>query len=421
MVRGYGNVPPGFSAALSAAVAAKTGVAMNGQTISVTTAWDGSLAWSCPNPGGGGKHCLRLLNPQPSDSKTAIADAAVFFTQPALPANSTFVSGVNLASGEFGDSVPGQYGYDYAYPAFPERGDYRDMAYHAGKGSKVFRLPVKWERIQRSLYGELSSEGDVSTWSGALDMQRIDDVIAWATSRGIVVLLDVHNYMYGFGSRVDVDSATPTGALADLWVRLAARYAGNPLVWFGIMNEPNGMLARKVFDIMTAVVNAIRARTTALNRVLVTGTAYSGAWSWVSSGNGDAFRYYRDPAANHLIEVHQYADADSSGTKGACSADAGTRLNEVTGWARAYKHRLFVGEIGAGDPAIDGQQACGSVIPQMLQAMDASQDVWAGWTAWAGGGRWPSSYPFTLDPADLNTPVDTGQMKMFAPYLKRVG
>lgn len=172
---------------------------------------------------------------------------------------------------------------------------------------------------------------------------------------------------------------------------------------------------------MTAVVNAIRARTSSLNRVLVTGTNFSGAWSWVSQGNGDAFRYYRDPANSYLIEVHQYADSDSSGTKGACSIDAGNRLDEVTIWGRDNKHRLFVGEIGAGDPGIDGQQACGSVIPAMLQKMDTNQDVWAGWTAWAGGGRWPPSYPFTLDPADLSSPVDTGQMKLFAPYLKRVG
>lgn len=419
-LQSYGDVPAGFAAALTAAIGANSELSMTGSTISCTGSWNGALAWSCPNPGGTGKHSLRLSNPQPQNSKLVIADACVFFAQPVLAPQPTFVSGVNLSGGEFGDVVPGEYATDYRYPAFPEWGDYRGMQYFVDKGCKIVRLTCKWPRIQRTMFGELSSDGDISTWSGALDMDRIDDIIRWETSRGVIVLLDVHDYLRAFGSIVGPDTSTPTEALTDLWVRLANRYAANPLVWFGIMNEPNGILATTTVDIMTAVVNGIRARTSALNRVLVTGPEYSGGWSWTTYGSADAFRAYRDPADNHLIEIHQYPDSDSSGTHAACTVGSSTRLDEVTAWARSSGHRLFCGEIGGGDPAIDGNQACGAEVPGMLATIDGNRDVWAGFTAWSGGGRWGPSYIYVLDPADLGRPVDTGQLKLFLPYIKRV-
>ena len=51
---------------------------------------------------------------------------------------------------------------------------------------------------------------------------------------------------------------------------------------------------------------------------------------------------------NFAFEVHQYLDADGSGTHpGAVSATIGVeRLTAITQWAEATGNRLFLGEVG---------------------------------------------------------------------------
>ncbi len=34
----------------------------------------------------------------------------------------------------------------------------------------------------------------------------------------------------------------------------------------------------------------------------------------------------------------------------------------------------------------------------MLSFMEQNADVWMGWTYWAAGSWWPSTYPFTVQP-----------------------
>ena len=73
--------------------------------------------------------------------------------------------------------------------------------------------------------------------------------------------------------------------------------------------------------IAQSVTNAIRA-IGARNRILVPGTDYSGAHSWVTSGNAAQMATFLDPANNFAFDVHQYLDADSSGKEGTCVVGA---------------------------------------------------------------------------------------------------
>ena len=62
----------------------------------------------------------------------------------------------------------------------------------------------------------------------------------------------------------------------------------------------------------------------------------------------------QDPAHNFALQVHQYLDADSSGTHpGVVSPTIGfERLTAITQWAEAKGYRLFLGEVGVDtDPA----------------------------------------------------------------------
>jgi hypothetical protein len=138
---------------------------------------------------------------------------------------------------------------------------------------------------------------------------------------------------------------------------------------------------------------AIRG-TGARNLVLVPGVNYSGAHSWLRSGNA-VFADVADPGKNFALEVHQYFDADSSGTHPeAVSGTIGSeRIASFQRWARQNGLRAFLGEFnGPRTPA--GLNA----VSDICQEMSANADVWLGWAAWAGGPRWPEQSMFNLEP-----------------------
>src|SRR5215217_7578386 len=99
--------------------------------------------------------------------------------------------GVNLYAGQLNSG--GAYGKDYIYPAL----SYLD--YYASKGMDLIRLPFDWERLQPTKNGPLS----------ATELSRIDPIIDHARALGVQVVLDPHNYGYGYGKMI---GGTGTGA-----------------------------------------------------------------------------------------------------------------------------------------------------------------------------------------------------------------
>lgn len=291
--------------------------------------------------------------------------------------------GVNLAEGASGSyntkSGPGRYGYVYKYP------DAETSKPFIEAGMNTVRLPFRWERVQPTAFGELSPT----------EMERLDASID-AMSGFSTVILDVHNYAHYFGEPLDVEQGGPM--LADLWHRLAARYANNPSIAFGVMNEPFGIDARSWRAIMDKVIVSIRD-TGARNLVLVPGTRWSGGHSWMrggDGGNGSALAGFADPADNFIYEVHQYLDADSSGTSTECVSPevAQRRLHEVTAWLRKEGRQALLGEFGAAP-----NEGCLEALSAMLDYIENSDDAWKGWAYWAGGSWW-GDYPFSIQPKD---------------------
>jgi endoglucanase len=77
--------------------------------------------------------------------------------------------GVNLSGAEFGESqLPGSYGGNYTYPTPAE------VDYYIEKGMNTFRIPFRWERIQRSLLAPLD----------ASESARLASIVSYATSQG---------------------------------------------------------------------------------------------------------------------------------------------------------------------------------------------------------------------------------------------
>ena len=314
--------------------------------------------------------------------------------------------GVNLSGAEFGESqLPGAYGSSYTYPTPAE------IDYYRAVGMNVVRIPFRWERLQRALGGGLDPT----------EFSRLSYIVGYATSHGVSVLIDPHNYARYNGNLIG-SGAVPNAAFADFWSRVAQQFAANPRVLFGLMNEPHDMPTEQWLAAANAAIAAIRAAG-ASNLVLVPGNAWTGAHSWSDSWygtpNATVMRGVVDPGHNFAFEAHQYLDPDSSGTSAQiASATIGSqRLAGFTSWLRANGYRGFLGEFAVAGSTIGagiGDEALGD----MLQYMDANSDVWLGWTWWSGGPWW-GEYMFTLEPQNLgqSNEVDRPQLAVIEPYL----
>jgi endoglucanase len=246
------------------------------------------------------------------------------------------LTGVNLAGAEFNaGKTLGRPFFDYVYP------NEREIAYFAGKGANVIRLPVLWERLQPKLNSPLDR--------GELD--RLRATIGLAKRSDLSVVIDIHNFGGYRGQKVG-SADVPVDAFADLWSRLALEFPSDNRIIFGLMNEPIAMDGPTLRAAANGAIAAIRAAG-AHNLVLVPGVGWSGAHDFVPN-SGTALLDIRDPGRNFAYEAHQYLDADNSGTHWDCvdAKAARGRMTAMTAWLRLHKRQGFLGEFGAAsDPS----------------------------------------------------------------------
>lgn len=300
-------------------------------------------------------------------------------------ASPEFFYGVNLGAAGFNaKKIPGKHTVDYLWP------DGVDVQLYADSmGVNVLRIPFLWERMQPVLYGELDK----------IELSRLDDVIDAASLLGITVVLDVHNFGL-YHSKMVGTHDVPSTALAHFWVQMAGHYREQNFVAFGLMNEPYKHKAREWAAIAQEVIYAIRS-TGAKQMIMVPGTYWSGAHSWFRKAgemsNAEALGNIKDPEDNFVFEVHQYFDADSSGTKPACvSEDIGVRrLEKFTSWLKHTGNNGFWGEFGASPDPV-----CLKALEKSLMYIAENDDVWKGWTYWAAA-KWFGNYMFNIYPPDV--------------------
>ncbi|KAF7374834.1 Glycoside hydrolase family 5 protein [Mycena sanguinolenta] len=285
--------------------------------------------------------------------------------------------GVNESGAEFGNTViPGTLGKDYTFPA-PSSIDY-----FVGQGFNFFRVPFLMERM-------VPPSGGITGPFNAAYLANYTATINYITGKGAYAAIDPHNYMIYNNAAISSTSAFQT-----FWTNLAGQFKSNPRVIFDVMNEPNGIAASTAFALNQAAVNGIRASGATSQLILVEGTSWTGAWTWVSSGNSAVFGAIKDPNNNVAIEMHQYLDSDGSGTSATCvsSTIGAERIANATAWLQANNLKGFLGEIGAGNNA-----DCITAVKGALCAMQQS-GVWIGASWWAAGPWWPANYFTSIEP-----------------------
>lgn len=278
--------------------------------------------------------------------------------------------GVNLVGAEFGDqNLPGNYGSDYLYPSEDE------LDIYTRRGMNIFRVPFKWERLQRKLYDELNAD----------ELALLKETIAFAKVRGATVIVDPHNFARyeSDGDTLVVGEDLENEAFADFWSKLAKEFKDNKLVWFGLMNEPHSIETEGWLESANAAIAAIR-KEGAKNKILVPGNQWTGAHAWFENyygtPNAEIMTGVDDPGDNFAIELHQYFDEDSSGTHDECvSADVGVNyVQDVTDWLRDQGLQGFLGEFGGSE-----QDECLHAMDNLLNHLGDNSDIWLGWAVWA--------------------------------------
>lgn len=244
--------------------------------------------------------------------------------------------GMNFASGTFSDhdvtKLPGIYNTHYTYP------NKDTFSRWKARGVKHVRLPIRWERIQRTLNAPLDS----------VEAARILAVYDIAAAHEMVIVLDLHNYMQRAvnGAKYEIGtSQVPQAAYNDLWVRLVSLIGSHKASYgYGIMNEPMGTQGRWT-GIAQSVVNAIRA-VDPKTYIFVNGDQWATPLNWVAANPGFPLQ-----GENLVYEAHLYFDKNAGGSYVDANEQIDpqvgvNRLTPYVNWLKKYGQEGVVGEVG---------------------------------------------------------------------------
>jgi endoglucanase len=219
------------------------------------------------------------------------------------------------------------------------------------------RTAVTWQFLinSRNLNGSATAATG-KTSNGTLDATnaaQYDQLVQGCLKTGALCIIDVHNYAR-FEGQV-IGQGGPTNAqFARLWSQLAGRYAGEANVVFGIMNEPHQLPNLSAWaGTVQAAVTAIRGAGAAAQTILLPGNDFTHALDFVENGSAGNLSTVTNPDGSTtglVFEVHQYLDADGSGTALGCVTDhVRDAFQPLAQFLKKSGRKAFLGEIGGGN------------------------------------------------------------------------
>ncbi len=128
-----------------------------------------------------------------TNASTTVAVGTAAATSPTSASGTFQYLGVNLSGAEFGISDPDgrerQHRHLWQHYTYPT---HAEIDYYASEELNVIRLPFSWERLQPAENGTLDQT----------QLGYIDDIVHYAATKGMTVVLDPHNYGYGYGNLI---------------------------------------------------------------------------------------------------------------------------------------------------------------------------------------------------------------------------
>nr|AMK37824.1 endoglucanase [Inonotus obliquus]AMK37825.1 endoglucanase [Inonotus obliquus] len=349
----------------------------------------GGIGWSGATACVSGSVCTEL-NPYYSQCLpgTATTSSAPSPSAPAIP----FMGGVNSAGYDFSVATDGSFKGTGVTPP-PEQ-----FTHFASQGANIFRIPFAWQLMTPTVGGSINDTF----------FQIYDSSVQAALSSGsnVHVILDVHNYARWNGQIIAQGGPT-NDQFASLWSQVAQRYANEPRVIFGVMNEPHDVPNINTWaGSVQAAVNAIRSAGATSQFILIPGSSWASAEALPREA-GPALLTVTDPAGGTsklLFDVHKYLDSDNSGTHPDCVTDNVQVLQTLVNWLKSNGNRqALLSETGGGNTA-----SCETELKSQLAFVKANSDSIVGFTAWSAGA-FDTTYVLTLTPflkRDRPAPLD---------------
>lgn len=308
--------------------------------------------------------------------------------------------GINLCGGEFSENrLPGVLGIDYAYPTT------ENIDYFYSKGFRLFDILFKWERVQRNLGGPLESE----------DLQQLKKLVAYCESKGIQVILSLHNF--GRYNIRGVDHIVGTQQVSrahfkDVWNRLTYEFKDFKNIYaYDIMHEPHNMGSYSWRETAQQAIDEIRKQDKH-TAIMIAGNNYAACEKWEEFS--DDLRYLHDPSNKIIYDAHSYFDEDYSGRYKVPYHLAGVdemigvqRVLPFVKWLKKHNKRGFIGEYGVPDNDVRW-------LKVLENFMNCLQDLGVNGNYWAGGPLW-KNYPLAVQ-SEVGKP-DRPQMKIIQPHL----
>lgn len=225
----------------------------------------------------------------------------------------TTLMGANIGCMACGSVSPGTENLDWIPPTLAQ------MEYLRSKNLVLFRMPVKWERIQSNLN------------SDTLNTPYMDAIKLAATnaeSVGGCIILDMHNYGAYGGVKISAPGGPTYAQYGNAWKLIADElkdYDG--ICGYDLMNENNEMPSNIVTPTMfQAAIDGIR-EVDMETPIYLEGDAYASSYAWLGDcpncggapqggwatfGN-DHLKNLVDPADKLIFSAHAYGDANGSG------------------------------------------------------------------------------------------------------------
>jgi len=279
--------------------------------------------------------------------------------------------GVNIAGFDFGCQTDGTCSQGSVQESLVTSGmGLAQMTHFVSKGLNAFRLPVGWQYLATS-----PDQLNQGNW------QMYDQLVQACLKAGAdMCIVDVHNYARWNGAIIG-QGGPSNDQFASFWYQLAGKYANNSKVVFGVMNEPHNLDIGEWANSAQYAVTSIR-KAGAGNTILLPGSDFASAGAF-QYNSGAAMLGVKNPdgTANNLVfDVHQYIDADGSGTNAECTQNATPQFNALAGWLRSNGRKAMLSEFGGGNT-----QSCYNLVCSSLDAVNSNSDVFLGVTTWAAG------------------------------------
>ena len=188
---------------------------------------------------------------------------------------------------------------------------------------------------------------------------QYDELMQACLDTGAYCMVDLHNFARYDGGIVGQGGPTDDD-FVDIWRQIAVKYAKESKVVFGLMNEPHDLDINIWAKSCQKAVTGIRKAGATSQIILLPGTNFASAATFVSTESAEALAAITNPDGttdNLILDLHQYLDINNSGTHEECTTDNVEGFGTIATWLRKNKRKAIISESGASmDPTVGDLQ-----------------------------------------------------------------